>query len=387
MKKVIGTHRIPIKLWLEDIDNLALAQAENLANLPFAYKHIAIMPDSHVGYGMPIGAVLATQGVIIPNAVGVDIGCGMCAVRTSLQKIDNDPLKKVMNRIRKVIPLGFNHHKSPQDEALMPELDKKNMVMVTRQYQKARYQLGTLGGGNHFIEIQQGDDGYVWIMIHSGSRNIGHKIASHHNNVACNLNEAWHVQIPKEWQLDFLPIISNEAKEYTAEMNYCVEFALANRKLMMHRVQESLIDVVGAMEFGELINKSHNFAAWEHHGGKNVLVHRKGATRARKGELGLIPGSQGTASYIVRGLGNDESFHSCSHGAGRRLSRKKAIRELDLNTEKQRLDELGVIHAIRYKKDLDEAPGSYKDIEKVMKRQKDLVEIEVKLRPLAVVKG
>ncbi len=387
MKKIIWTNRIPIKLWLDDIDNQALAQAENLANLPFAYKHIAIMPDSHVGYGMPIGAVLATEGVIIPNAVGVDIGCGMCAVRTSLQKIDNNSLRKAMGLIRKVVPLGFNHHKSPQDESLMPELDKKNMEMVTRQYKKALYQLGTLGGGNHFIEIQQGDDGYIWIMIHSGSRNLGHKVATYHNKIACRLNEAWHVQIPKEWQLAFLPIISNEAKEYTAEMNYCVKFALANRKLMMQRVQESLVDVTGPIEFGELINKSHNFAAWECHGGKDVLVHRKGATRARKGELGLIPGSQGTASYIVRGLGNDESFHSCSHGAGRRLSRKKAIRELDLNTEKQRLDKLGVIHAVRHKKDLDEAPGSYKNIEKVMERQMELVKIEVKLRPLAVVKG
>ncbi len=387
MKKVIGTQKIPIKLWLEDIDDLALAQAKNLANLPFAYKHIAIMPDSHVGYGMPIGAVLVTRDVIIPNAVGVDIGCGMCAVRTSLNEISSDSLKQAMRQIRQIIPLGFNHHMSQQDGALMPKLDEKNMPMVTRQYEKARYQLGTLGGGNHFIEIQLGDDGYVWIMIHSGSRNLGHKVASHHNTIACKLNESWRVQIPKEWQLDFLPINTDEAKEYTAEMNYCVEFALANRKLMMRRVQEVLVNVAGPTEFGELINKSHNFAAWERHGGRDVLVHRKGATRARKGELGLIPGSQGTASYIVSGLGSEDSFHSCSHGAGRRLSRKKAIRELDLHTEKRRLEKLGVIHAVRHKKDLDEAPGSYKDIEKVMERQKDLVKIEVKLRPLAVVKG
>lgn len=387
MKKVIETQRIPIKLWLDEIDNLALAQAENLANLPFAYKHIAIMPDSHVGYGMPIGAVLAAEGVIIPNAVGVDIGCGICAVRTSLRRIGNDSLKKVMGLVRKAVPLGFNHHKSPQGESLMPEPDTKNMPMVARQYQKARYQLGTLGGGNHFIEIQQGDDGYVWIMIHSGSRNLGHKVASHHNRVACKLSDKWHVQIPKEWQLAFLPIITGEAKEYMAEMNYCVEFALANRKLMMQRVQEALADAVGPLDFGEMINKSHNFAAWENHGQKDVLVHRKGATRARRGELGLIPGSQGTASFIVRGLGNEESFHSCSHGAGRRLSRKKAIRELNLDAEKRRLDKIGVIHAVRHKKDLDEAPGSYKDIDKVMEYQDDLVTIEVKLRPLAVLKG
>ena len=387
MKKVIDTQKIPIKLWLEDIDDLALAQAENLANLPFAYKHIAIMPDSHVGYGMPIGAILATRDAIIPNAVGVDIRCGMCAVRTSLQEISIDSLKKAMRQIRQLIPLGFNHHKLQQDEALMPQLDEKNMPIVTRQYEKARYQLGTLGGGNHFIEIQSGDDGYIWIMIHSGSRNLGHKVATHHNTTACNLIDAWHVHIPKEWQLAFLPTSTDHAKKYTAEMNYCVEFALANRKVMMQRVQEVLVNVAGPIEFGKLINKSHNFAAWECHGNRDVLVHRKGATRARKGEFGLIPGSQGTSSYIVRGLGNEDSFHSCSHGAGRSLSRKKAIRELDLNAEKRRLEELGVIHAIRHKKDLDEAPGSYKDIEKVMERQEDLVKIEVKLRPLAVVKG
>lgn len=387
MKKVIETNRVPIKLWLEDMDDLALAQAENLANLPFAYKHIAIMPDSHVGYGMPIGAVLATKGVIIPNAVGVDIGCGVCAVRTSLQEINKESLKKIMGLIRDVVPLGFDHHTFPQNKDLMPKLDEKNMPMVTRQYKKALHQIGTLGGGNHFIEIQQGDDGYVWIMIHSGSRNLGHKVASFHNKKAIFLNEVWHVQVPKEWQLAFLPITSKEAKEYTAEMNYCVEFALANRKLIMQRVQEAMVDVAGAMEFGELINKSHNFAAWEHHGNKDVLVHRKGATRARKGELGLVPGSQGTASYIVRGLGNKDSFHSCSHGAGRCLGRKKAIQQLDLAVELQRLEAFGVLHTIRHKKDLDEAPGSYKDIEKVMERQMDLVEIEVKLRPLAVVKG
>ncbi len=387
MKKVIETNRVPIKLWLEDMDDLALAQAENLANLPFAYKHIAIMPDSHVGYGMPIGAVLATKGVIIPNAVGVDIGCGMCAVRTSLQEINKESLKKIMGLIRDVVPLGFDHHTFPQNKDLMPKLDEKNMPIVTRQYKKSLHQLGTLGGGNHFIEIQQGDDGYVWIMIHSGSRNLGHKVANFHNKKAIFLNEVWHVKVPKEWQLAFLPITSKEAKEYTAEMNYCVEFALANRKLIMQRVQEAMVDVAGAMEFGELINKSHNFAAWEHHGNKDVLVHRKGATRARKGELGLVPGSQGTASYIVRGLGNKDSFHSCSHGAGRCLGRKKAIQQLDLAVELQRLEAFDVLHTIRHKKDLDEAPGSYKDIEKVMERQMDLVEIEVKLRPLAVVKG
>ncbi|HCC53466.1 MAG TPA: RtcB family protein [Desulfobulbaceae bacterium] len=387
MKKIITTNRIPIKLWLEDIDHLALAQAENIANLPFACQHIAIMPDSHVGYGMPIGAVLCAKDVIIPNAVGVDIGCGMCAVRTSLREISPDALKEVMGMIRKAVPLGFDHHKTPQDKELMPDLVERTMPIVVQQYNKALHQIGTLGGGNHFIEIQQGDDGHVWIMIHSGSRNLGHTVANHYNKVAERLNEAWHVQVPREWQLAFLPIITREAKEYMAEMSFCIEFALANRTLMMERVQEALADVVGQVEYGEMVNKSHNFAAWEYHGTQDVLVHRKGATRVRKDEQGLIPGSQGTASYIVRGLGNAESFDSCSHGAGRRMGRKQAIRELDFDTEKARLDALGVIHAIRGRNDLEEAPGAYKDIDQVMENQCDLVEIVVKLRPLAVVKG
>jgi len=386
MEKVLLHNRIPIKLWLDDIDRQALAQAENLANLPFAFKHIAIMPDSHVGYGMPIGAILATEDVIIPNAVGVDIGCGICAVRTSLQEIDKKTLIKLLRSIRKVVPLGFSHHKSPQDETKMPTPDS-NMKIVRQQYNKALHQLGTLGGGNHFIEIQRGDDNCIWIMIHSGSRNLGHKVASHHNEIAARLNRTWHVQVPEKWQLAFLPTASGEGLHYMTEMNYCVEFALANRKLMMQRVQEALIDLVGPIKFGEFINKSHNFAAWEHHSNRNVMVHRKGATSARKDELGLIPGSQGSASYIVRGLGNNESFHSCSHGAGRRLGRKQAIRELNFAREKQRLESLGVVHAMRHQKNLDEAPGAYKNIEKVMNNQTDLVTIEVKLRPLAVIKG
>jgi tRNA-splicing ligase RtcB len=336
---------------------------------------------------MPIGAVLATREVVIPNAVGVDIGCGMCAVRTSLQRMEREDLKKVLGLVRKMVPLGFSRHKERQDESLMPELNEETMPIISRQYSGAIKQLGTLGGGNHFIEIQQGNDDRVWLMIHSGSRNLGHKVASHHNQTAVMLNARWHVQVPKAWQLAFLPMETDEAKQYMAEMNYCVDYALANRKLMMQRVQEALVDVVGPVEFGELINKSHNFAAWENHGSMDVLVHRKGATRARKDELGLIPGSQGTASYIVRGRGNQDSFHSCSHGAGRKLGRKQAISRLDLAREKQRLDELGVVHAIRHKKDLDEAPGAYKDITAVMQLQADLVHIEVKLRPLAVVKG
>ncbi|MDF1549355.1 MAG: RtcB family protein, partial [Bacteroidales bacterium] len=189
MKKVISTERIPIKLWLDDIEEGALDQAKNIANLPFAFKHVAIMPDSHQGYGMPIGGVLATKGVIIPNAVGVDIGCGMCALKTSLSAISTKDLKNIMSRVRELIPLGFEHHKEKQDLSLMPS--QENIVaggVVERQFVAAQKQLGTLGGGNHFIEIQKGSDGHIWIMIHSGSRNICLKVADHYNNLAKKLN-------------------------------------------------------------------------------------------------------------------------------------------------------------------------------------------------------
>jgi len=396
MKKVVGSEKMPIKMWLEDIDDQALAQARNLANLPFTFKHVAIMPDAHCGYGMPIGGVLATKGAVIPNAVGVDIGCGMCAVQTSLCEIDRELLKNILgspseNRgIRGLVPVGFKHHERSQDKSLMPDrtgIENIKGGKVKDLYQGALKQLGTLGGGNHFIEMQKGSDGHIWIMIHSGSRNLGLQVAKHFNRLAVTLNGRWQSSVPKKWDLAFLPIETADAKNYLAEMQFCVEFALANRKLMMTRVQQAIEDIVGDVSFAAPINIAHNYAAFEHHYGENVIVHRKGATRAADGELGIIPGSQGSCSYIVRGKGNPESFTSCSHGAGRVLGRKQAQRELDLEAEKKRLDELGVVHGLRTVKDLDEAAGAYKDIDAVMENQRDLVDIEVKLTPLAVVKG
>ncbi len=386
MIKVISTEKRPIKLWLDDIEDGALDQARNLANLPFTFKHVPIMPDSHQGYGMPIGSILATQEVVVPNAVGVDIGCGMCALRTELKSLSIKELKDTLKLARKAIPLGMNWHEDDQDEAWMPK-GWEDLEQVSKEYAKARKQVGTLGGGNHFIEIQKGDDGFIWIMIHSGSRNLGYKVAGFYNKKAQMVNEQYFSQVTRKQELAFLPIATPEAQDYIREMEYCVEFALANRKLMMHRMVEALTAVVGDFETDEIINKSHNFAAWENHFGENVLVHRKGATRARKDELGMIPGSQGTCSYIVRGLGNPESFESCSHGAGRKMGRKQAQRALDLEAEKAALDAKGVVHAIRNIQDLDEAPGAYKDIDIVMENQTDLAEIVVKLQPLAVLKG
>ncbi len=387
MEKVISTENKPIKLWLNDIEDGTLAQAKNIANLPFIYKHVALMPDAHFGYGMPIGGVLATKGVIIPNAVGVDIGCGMCAVRTSIEDIDTHQLKEIMSKIRRAIPLGFNQHKEKQDEELMPECVELPTV-VKRYYDKAAYQLGSLGGGNHFIEIQRGSDNVVWIMVHSGSRNLGKQIAEYYNKLAKKLNAKWYSDVPESWDLAFLPISTKEARDYIEEMQYCVDYAFANRKLMIDRICESIKSVIGdEVHFEEPINIAHNYATFENHFKENVIVHRKGATRAGVGEIGIIPGSQGTNSYIVEGLGNKDSFTSCSHGAGRKLGRRRAVRELDLDTEIKRLSDKGIIHAIRSKNDLEEASGAYKDIHEVMNNQTDLVKILVELEPLAVIKG
>jgi len=386
MNQVIATEKKPIKLWLSDIEDGALDQAKNLANLPFIFKHIALMPDCHQGYGMPIGGVMATKEVVVPNAVGVDIGCGMIAVQTSLENnIDKDSLKKAMSQIRKTVPVGFKKHNEPKDAILMPHDDTGHII--EREFNNARKSLGTLGGGNHFIEIQAGSDGHIYLMIHSGSRNLGLQVAKHYNNIAVDLNEKWFSSVPKSHELAFLPLESDEGQEYLQEMQYCVSFALANRENMMDRVKESISHAFGDVRFSRPTKIAHNYAAMEHHFGQNVMVHRKGATKARGGELGIIPGSQGTSSYIVEGKGHPDSFESCSHGAGRKMGRKQAQRELNLENEKKRLDDMGVIHSIRNEKDLDEAAGAYKDISEVMANQSDLVDILVELKPLAVIKG
>ena len=368
-----------------------MEQIANLTKLPFMFHHLAIMPDVHAGMGMPIGGVLATVDAVIPNAVGVDIGCGMCAVKTSwkVENITPDVLrKKIMRGIRKAIPLGKEHHKKAQDEKFMPQgHDIDSMQVVRSQYISATKQVGTLGGGNHFIELQRDEEGNLWVMIHSGSRNLGKKVGDYYNRLAATLNERWHSVVAPELHLAFLPLKTNEFNNYWAEMQYCVDFALCNRRLMMERIKEILAEALPSIEFEPMINIAHNYATWEHHFSKNVIVHRKGATLAREGVMGIIPGSQGTASYIVEGLGNLDSFCSCSHGAGRVMSRTKAVQSLSLQDEIKRLDDQGIVHAIRTVHDLEEAAGAYKDIETVINNELDLVRIVTQLLPIAVIKG
>lgn len=380
-----------VKLWSHTLDAHAWQELQHLASLPFIYSHIAIMPDGHGDKGMPIGGVLATKGVVIPNAVGVDIGCGMCAIKSNIKvgNITSDVLRKqILRGIRKRIPIGMDRHKNPQEETYMPQgHDIEAMTVVKRQYTAALKQIGTLGGGNHFIELQKDDEDNLWVMLHSGSRNLGKQVCDYYDEKARVLNRRWHSVVNENSMLAFLPIHSHEFSQYWAEMEYCTEFALANRRLMMERIKEIIADVFAEAEFEPIINIAHNYAAWESHFGENVIVHRKGAVRAGAGDIGIIPGSQGTCSYIVEGLGNPDSFMSSSHGAGRKMSRTEAVNKLSLEKEIAMLEAQGIVHAIRGRQDLEEAAGAYKDIDDVMKLQSDLVTIKTRLQPIAVIKG
>lgn len=395
MKNVINSryNRLPIMLWLDDLEDSTMQQAINLANFPFAFHHIAIMPDAHKGYGMPIGGIMATEDVIIPHAIGSDIGCGMCVVKTSLKDMDIDSLKKIMQKIRSCIPLGMTRRKEPVDDKYMPDHiigslpDVDSLPIVRQEYKSALHQLGTLGGGNHFIEIQRGSDGYFYFMVHSGSRNLGFQVAKYYNNEAVKINRDYASSVPKEHELAFFPGGSKLYNDYFSEMEYCVEFAYQNRAYMIKKIKECFIDVIKDVQFHTAVNIAHNYARYENHFGKNPVVHRKGATSASKGEIGIIPGNQGSKSYIVKGKGNELSFKSCSHGAGRKMGRKQAEQRLNLEEEQKHLDDQGIIHSIRSEKDLDEASGAYKDIKVVMDNQNDLVDILIELTPLGVIKG
>ena len=384
MKQIITSEAKPIKLWLDDIEPGALQQAKNLANLPFTYKWVALMPDTHQGYGMPIGGVLATKDVVIPNAVGVDIGCGICAVPTSLKSLTKKQLKQILQKIRSQIPLGFKHHSQPQ---VWKGFEKAPQIPIIQQeLAKARYQLGTLGGGNHFMEIQNGSDGKIWLMLHSGSRNFGLKIARQFLQKAKKHCSQKNYKLPTA-DLAYLPLESKNAQDYLQAMNFALQFAKSSRFAMLEKMKNSVLNVIPNVEFCKVINIHHNYVSQEKHYRQQVMVHRKGATSAHKDQLGIIPGSQGAKSYIVRGKGNPEAFMSCSHGAGRTMSRRQARKQLNLAEERKKLQKQGIIHSLKSPKDLDEATSAYKNIDQVMQDQQDLVDIVVELTPLGVIKG
>lgn len=372
-----------ILCWCENPEEGAIQQALNISQHPCLIGNVCLMPDCHQGYGMPIGGVVALDGAISPNMVGVDIGCGMLAVKTSLSNIDKDTLYSIWSEIKNRIPLGFNHHTEDQYDETLDKYCWKNAPICNQELFSSRRQLGTLGGGNHFIEIQKGDDNHIWLMIHSGSRNLGYKVANYYNGMAEKECLRWKQNKVVEDGLAFIPSDTELFYDYISEMNLCLAFALRNRIHMAECIKDIFSKFIKEVHFDNPINIHHNYASLEHHYGKDVWVHRKGATLARENTIGIIPGSQGTCSYIVKGLGNEASLCSCSHGAGRR----EAQRSLNLESEISSMNDKGIIHSLNNVNSLDEAPSAYKDIDEVMEQQKDLVQILVKLTPLAVVKG
>ena len=406
MKKIDTVNGVPILSWCPDIEDGALNQASDAAKHPCAFKHVAIQSDAHQGYGIGIGSVVALIDAVSPNMAGVDLGCGLVSVKTSLTDISKAHLIYLKYRIEKLIPVGMStrgeiaKHDFPTDECF--EFLSQCSSKFSKNYQKkVEKSIGTLGGGNHHIEIQKGDDGFIWIQIHSGSRNLGYSIAEHFNNLAKEINGQYKTERNEiAPDLAFLSTKTEEGKDYIIAMNYALSYAKENRKVMMDIVIDeinSLFDLPLKMSCRlKTIDIHHNYISLENHFGKNVWVHRKGATSAKNGELCLIPGSMGTKSYVAKGLGNPMSFTSCSHGAGRNYSRTKATLELDMEKENEIMKD--VIFdgfpkikrgnkKVRGKFDLGEAPSAYKDIHEVMENQKDLVNIFVELTPLMVIKG
>ena len=401
IKEIPGAS-IPVKSWCKDVDELAMKQVANLAAHPVLFKHVALMPDCHAGLGIPIGGVIAARDAVIPSAVGVDIGCGMIATETDIPAerfADMQFRRSFQEALKKRIPVGEGvSHKTQQPwEGFERYLDTNGSVCDFPN-NLDRKNLGTLGGGNHFIELQVSESGFIWMMIHSGSRNLGQRIERFYQQKAMNLNEMFHSRLPNP-HLAFLPMGTEEGQAYFRDMNFALEYAQENRSRMMTVFRETLSEFAPEARFVREVNIHHNYAALETHFGQSVYVHRKGATSARDGEIGIIPGSMGSSSYIVRGLGNAESFTSCSHGAGRRLSRTKACMELKAEDCDAALE--GIVYE-RWKKfkggfghkqkhpgllDLSEAPQAYKEIEEVIAAEADLVEPLVRLRPIAVLKG
>lgn len=401
--------KAPIKVWLKepkDLEESCKEQAYHLASLPFLHKWVCLMPDTHTGKGMPIGGVLAAENTIIPNAVGVDIGCGMAYTETNI-KVEalkgimtgnGELITAIVGDILRNVPSGFAHHKR-----MMPCYTMDRAVEEMERYEEdpellgnleaGYYQIGTLGGGNHFIELQEDDNGYLSVMIHSGSRNFGKTVCDYFHYKARQLNEKWHSQVPDEYRLAFLPVDTKEGQQYLNWMQLSMDFARENREKMMLVVKAILEKWIGkytdlSLVFSNDLNCHHNYASLETHYGKDVWVHRKGAVSAQNGELAVIPGAMGSYSYVVMGKGCPESFCSSSHGAGRTYSRKGALQaftceEVMLDLQKQK-----VVLGKRNKRDVaEESRFAYKDIETVMDNQKDLVVPVKRLKTIGVVKG
>ena len=393
------SQKVPIKIWtdLEKLEPQARGQLKNTASLPFVFKHVAAMPDVHIGLGATVGSVVATKGAVIPAAVGADIGCGMMAIKTNLDhRVVQDKIKEIRHSIERSIPVGFNKNKILSNRVLSwdgwKSWDNLNATKVHRKAeselkQTSMKQMGSLGGGNHFIEICLDTENNVWIMLHSGSRNIGKSVAEIHIDKARGIMKKMFIELPDK-DLAYFAEQTKEYDEYMSDLLWCQEFAFQNRIEMMNRVMKDLSFAI-YNEDGKVIkllevNCHHNYATKENHYGENVLVTRKGAVRARAGDLGIIPGSMGARSFIVRGLGDQDSFHSCSHGAGRLLSRTMAKKQFTIE------DLARETEGVECRKDsgvLDEIPSAYKNIDEVMENQKDLVEVVAQLKQIMCIKG
>jgi len=397
---------VPVKSWTRGVpfEDEARAQLQNVARLPFIHRWVAAMPDVHWGIGATVGSVIPTTGAVIPAAVGVDIGCGMMAVQTSLGAKDlPESLREVRSAIERAVPHGRTSGRrgSDRDEGawgtppapvaeVWKELAPGFERIAERHPAVAKSNhvthLGTLGTGNHFIEVCLDEQERVWFMLHSGSRGVGNKIGRYFIELAREDMRTWHINLPDE-DLAYLPEGTEHFGDYVEAVEWAQTYAKANRELMMRAVITAVRACPGIPPFEaelQAVNCHHNYVSRENHFGKNVFVTRKGAVRAREGDLGIIPGSMGARSYIVRGKGNAESFHSCSHGAGRAMSRAQAAKVFSVE------DHARATEGIECRKDagvIDETPGAYKSIDVVMEAQKDLVEVVHTLRQVVCVKG
>ncbi|MEZ5537689.1 MAG: RtcB family protein [Thiolinea sp.] len=388
--------KVPVKIFTKDVDSASLDQLGNLSQMPFIHSHIAAMPDVHAGIGATVGSVIPSRGAIIPAAVGVDIGCGMNAVRLSLKAHDlPDSLTKVRSAIEAKVPVGFEWHKreavqaatlKQMDHHLQPITDKHpGLTKMLRDFHRVwGRQVGTLGGGNHFIELCLDESDDVWVMLHSGSRGIGNAIGRYFISKAKKDMGNLLGRLPDK-DLAYFEEGSQHFDDYIEAVGWAQDYAMINRREMMRLVMKALEAHLPAFQTTrEAINCHHNYVQKETHFGAEVYITRKGAISAQQGELGIIPGSMGAKSFIVRGLGNAQSFCSCSHGAGRRMSRTQAKRQF--NTHDLSEQTLGV-ECRKDKGVVDEIPGAYKDIDEVMQNQTDLVEVVHTLKQVLCVKG
>ncbi len=397
---VEGGHHV--KMWTRGVpvEDAAREQLRNTARMPFIFRHLAVMPDVHLGKGSTVGSVIPTLRAIIPAAVGVDIGCGMIAAKTTLVASDlPDNLSRMRSAIERAVPHGRSPGKRdkgswgdtpPENSAAAWATLVEGFARITQKYPHLertnhRVHLGTLGTGNHFVEVCLDEDQAVWFMLHSGSRGVGNAIGSHFIELAREDMRQWMINLPDR-DLAYFPEGTRHFDDYVEAVQWAQSFARLNREVMMQNVVRAVRGVMATPfeSHVEAVNCHHNYVSREHHFGEDILVTRKGAVSARRGELGIIPGSMGARSYIVRGLGNEDSFHSCSHGAGRKMSRTEARKRFTVEEHRQ------ATAGVECRKDanvIDETPAAYKDIDAVMQAQKDLVEVVHTLKQVVCVKG